>query len=395
MASLTIPTLEEIERDMATAQRAEIDSALDTSAESPNGQMSQIFSSHAREIWESIGQAYDLDPETQEGDRLDWVCAFTGTFRRGATPSRFTGARRIRVNLDAGATLPAGSVAHVDGSPDIRFATSEDVTNTDILAANVFVSAVAENVGPTICNAGTLTVIATPVVGWNAVDNPTDCELGRLQERDPELRDRRRAELRRPGASAVDAISVDLRSLRYEGEFPILQADVLENTGTWMDARGVPGKAIECLIWEPAQQAPDNVIAQVIWDGKPAGIRAFGMSSGIALDRSGRQHTIHFTRPTIFAFGIEIIAVKNPLTYAGDDVFRVTIADGMKALARAEMLVRFSDVVRLAHKVPGIVAVTHVRLADFTFPAFTDYPMPLRTFPLFDSSSIVAQVDEL
>lgn len=89
-------------------------------------------------------------------------------------PSRVT----LSVNLDAGATLPAGSIAHTTGFSAVRWVTTEAVTNGGGSAATVTVPAVAEHVGPTPGPAGTITAKVSAVTGWNTVTNAADATPG-------------------------------------------------------------------------------------------------------------------------------------------------------------------------------------------------------------------------
>lgn len=389
---LTVPTLREILRELSEAQRAEIDPGLDTSPLSPNGQLAALFANELRIAWEAIGAAYDIDPDTQEGERLDWVCALTGTFRRGATRSSFFGSRKITVTLDAGITLPVGSVAHVDGRPDIRVETTEDVTNTGITTDDFEVSAQAEDTGPIAINASTLTTIATPVVGWQSVSNPFDASIGQDVESDPDLRLRRKLELRKPGASTPDSIAAALQAIRIDGGNPIVQAIVYENDDLLVDSRGLPGKTIEAVIVDPSDAAPDNVVAQTIWTRRAAGMKTFGASFGTALTSTGEPREIRFSRAELTPFEVRVSAVRVGVGYPGDVEASRIVAQYMRERAVPEQLVRWSDAVAAMKLVPGIVAVSTVRLFDATYPTFTDYQMPPRSFPLFDSSLVFVTV---
>lgn len=390
---LEIPTVEGLLTDMSSSLRGDIDPTLDTTADSPQGQLLGIFASHLREAWEALAVAFNINPADAEDFLLEWICSLTGTFRRPATKSRFVGLRKITLTLDAGTTVPAGSVVHVEGKPDVRFVTTADAVNGGAVAADVLAEAEAEDAGPVVANAGTLTVIATPVVGWTAVTNTLDAELGKLRESDAELRIRREVELRKPGTGTVDAIAVDLESISYEGEEPVLDAHVFENTTMAVDARGLPPKSIEALVLDGLDQAlPDNVIAQAVWNSKAGGIKAYGTTTtGIALDRTGKPHVVPFTRPEIVPIFIQVEIGFDGLTYAGDETLASAIALGMQSKARSEMLIAWSDVVRYAQTVPGVVRVTQVSVvdADSAVFLFTDFQMGLREFPLFDSGNVL------
>lgn len=387
---IEIPTVESLLEEIAETLRGDVDPTLDMSAESPEGQIAGAFVSHLREAYEVIALLFNLSPSDAEDFMLDWISSLTGTYREGATRSTLRGIRSASVNLEPGASLPIGSEAHVIDKPDIRFRTTEVVENAGVVADDFDVEMESLELGPIIANAGTLTVIATPVLGWNSITNPLDAERGRLREEDPELRAKRERDLRKPGTGTVDAIAVDLESIEYEGETPVEEATVFQNTTSVTDARGVPPRGIEALVFDGvAASLPDNVIAQALWNSKVGGIPTHGTSSGTALDRNGQAHTMRFSRPSIVPVGIWIEGTYDPLTYEGDEALAVSIADFMKAIAKSEMTVRFSKVIDAAHNVRGVTGITSVRLFDVGAAPFTNYQMLLRQYPLFDSSDVI------
>lgn len=298
-AGLEIPTVEELIEGFVEDQRSEIDPLLDVDAESPVGQLNGIVASALREAYEAIAVAYSaIDPDASEGDPLEVLSAITGTQRAAASPSRFSGVRKIRVELDASVTLAAGATCEVFGAPTIRFVTTEAVTSTT--AGWYFVSATCTQTGPIDVAPNALSVITTPVAGWLAVDNPTGPVIGTNVDTDAELRDRRERELRALGSSPADAIAARVAAIEQDGERPVLSCQVFANTSSVTDSLGIPPHSIEALVWDGLDEdADDDVIAQTIWDAKAAGIGAFGSSSGTATDRNGVEHVVRFSRPTL------------------------------------------------------------------------------------------------
>lgn len=355
---LEIPTIEGMLADVSQEQKVKIDPVLDTTPESPTGEFNGIFASHLREAWEVLEIAWNFGP-LSEGRQLENVAAITGTRRQEATPSRFGGTHRAIVNLDAGATLPIGSVAHVDGKPDVRFDTTEAVTNSGGSPANFNVALESETLGPVVANAGTLTVIATPVVGWNSITNPYDAELGLPEDDDPALRARREEELRATGSGTVDSIRSDLLALTTpDGEKPILEAIVLENTGDVIDAYGIPPHSIEPLVYDGVAAATDHdLIAQVVWDSKGAGIRTVGGLSGDATDALGVVHAVRFSRPVIRNVGFEVEIEVDSLQYDGDDAVKQVLVNTMAAIQKPGAEVKWSKYVAAILSVPGVLSV--------------------------------------
>lgn len=72
-----------------------------------------------------------------------------------------------------------------------------------------------------------------------------------------------------------------------------------ENSEPYEDSYGNPGHSVAIYIPESYSELEDDDIAQAIWNCKPAGIKPYGTSSGIAKDVAGTEHEIHFYRVTL------------------------------------------------------------------------------------------------
>lgn len=282
----TVKLLTEILAEIRTSQLNRIDPALDVSSEKALGQLNGLFSDREAILWELLKVAYSaFDPDQAEGYLLEALCALTGTVRRPASRSLVD----CTVNLDAATTLPVGSVAHVAGQPTKRFRTVTAVTSTT--AGDYPVQFESETTGPVAAPAGTLTV-PVPVSGWNSVTNATDASLGRVEDSDTTLRERRAQDLSRAGACTPDAIRSDLMAIAG-----VEKVTVFENNSDYMDADGIPAHSIEVLVYDGVSPAvANNVIAQAIWDTR-APVRTHGNTSGTAVDSEGVSRTIYFSRP--------------------------------------------------------------------------------------------------
>ena len=202
-------------------------------------------------------------------------------------------------------TVPQGSLIAVNGQPNIQFELVTAVTSTT--SGNypgVFQATVT---GPVAANAGTLTVIVTPVSGWNSVTNALSAELGENVETDAELRVRRRELVTRPGAANADAIRADVLSV--DG---VEQCFVFENVTTTTNADGMPAHSFEVVIWDGLSPAADNdEIADAIWDSKPAGIKAHGGTVISHTSESGDVVPIGFTRAAPRNIYIDLTVTTN------------------------------------------------------------------------------------
>lgn len=345
--------LETIKTEIEDSVKADIDPAINVTATSVAGQFIGIVAAVASEVWEALQATHSsFDPEQASGLFLDFLASLTGTLREAATYSTVT----ATVNLNNGTTLPIGSQAYVSGNTAAVFETLVEVTNSSGIAANFPVAMRATVTGPVVANAGTLTVILTPVAGWNSITNAADATLGQDEETDAALRLRREQELRATGAASVEAIKADL--LAVTG---VEEVFVFENTTLITDGTGLPGKAFECLVLGGA--AAD--IAEQIFLSKAAGIEAFGDVSEVVVDSQGFNHTIKFTRPTEFTLLFRVELTKDttyPVT--GDADVRTAIftqADAELGIGDDVVISRYYDPV---FDISGVTDVTVLKVFD-------------------------------
>ena len=253
-------------------------------------QLVGVLSEELAIVWEAVQALYsNFYPDGATGIFLDELMALTGSVRRAATHSTVVAA----LNLNAGITVSKDSLIAVLGNPNARFKLLADVTNSGGVPADVDGDFEAVDTGPISAPSGTLTVIVTPVSGWNSVTNAVDATLGRDTAKDPEARLQRLTELSSAGQDTYGAI---LAAVSKVDE--VLSVQVIGNETSATDGDGRPMKSFETVIWDgAAPTADDDAVAQAIWDSKPAGIQAYGAGeSGTATDDAGVDHTVDFTR---------------------------------------------------------------------------------------------------
>lgn len=199
-----------------------------------------------------------------------------------------------------------------DGGLPVTVTFAED---TKGILPNVTIALIAENAGEIPALAGTLTVIETPVAGWDSFNNPTDIVPGTEIETDAELRVRRNATLATAGAGTVDAIRARILEIDE-----VTDAKVFENDTDSTDGSGRPPHSFEAVVLD----GDDQDIVDAIWAVKPAGIASYGGESETIEDSMGFTHTVNFSRPD----EIEIWMIVNVVS---DDNFPVDGDDALKA----------------------------------------------------------------
>lgn len=291
--------------EIEDAERADIDPGLDTSAESLIGQLNGVMAAKVRELWELAGiVARARDPRNATFDQLDGIAALNAITRKAATRSTVL----LTVRLNAGVTLPAGSIAQVVGQPTKRWRTLISITNSGPSPANIGVGAEAEETGPVSAAAGTITEIATPYTGWVSVTNGSLVSLGRNVETDPALRRRRLAELQSGGTSPLGAIRAALS--RVAG---VTQVVVFHNPTDVATVDGIPPHAVEAMVLGgiPAD------VAAALFAAVAGGIYTHGNVPITLTDDNGQSRVVRYTVPTARSIYVKVTVTRGA-SYAGD-----------------------------------------------------------------------------
>jgi hypothetical protein len=352
--------LEQILADIETRQRATIAEDLDQSTESIVGQLNGIYAREIALAWEALEDVHDsYDPDKAEDTALVNLAKLTGTEKRDASYSTVT----MTVNLDAGTELLSGThyvASSVD--PDIRFTPEADYTAASGGGQQVVFR--AENKGAVAAGNGELTIIATPLTGWNSATNGDDATPGREVDTNEIVRERREAQIEAAG-------SVTLRSLVAD----VLEvADVddalgFENAGPTVDENGLPPNSFELVIWDQGGLALDDTIAQVIYDNGHTGIRSFGAESGTAVDENGDDVTENFSRFTERQVYLEFdLEVEDDFAAAA---FKLAVATEANATFTGGKEVRVARLTSIALAQDHVIDVAAVRLGFTASPVGT------------------------
>jgi uncharacterized phage protein gp47/JayE len=362
ITGFTVQTVDEIKTEIETSVKANLTNGanIDVSATSVVGQLIGIFADREHALQLLCRDAWTaFTPSGATGTSLTQLAMLTGTIRADATFSTVT----ATLSLNAGVTVPAGSQISVDGDPEAVFETLADATNSGGSPATVTVQMQATAAGAVRANAGTLTQIVTPVVGWVAATNVLDAEVGSEDETDPELRLRRETELRVQGAGNLDAIRADVSKVSG-----VLDVKGFENF-TNVTVGVLPPKSFEIVIWDGnPNEADDDAVAQAIWDSKPVGIYSYGGGwSGNAADAVGDLHIVNFTRATeedvYLEFDLTVDATKYPVD--GDTQVKTAVKGYADANWSIDSDVILSALYASVFSISGVVSIDAVR-AGFT-----------------------------
>ena len=290
--------LDEILGDKNTAVKSVFGENLNVSPESPDGQINGVLSESDANLWELAEEAYNaFNPSIAAGVVLSNLVQLNGLTRLPATSSLVL----LTITGTPATVIPAGSLVSTSDTGD-QFSTNADAT---IVAGTVDVLASAVNTGPINGLAGTLTVIDTPISGWDAVTNVSDAVIGTDEETDVELRARRSQSVARDAQAIIDAIFAEVSAVAGVTHVVVLEND----TDTGPDANGLPAHSTHVIV----VGGTDADIAEAIFLKKTLGVTPFGTTTIAVNDDQGIPHNVSFSRPT----NIPIFVVVNLTTFSG------------------------------------------------------------------------------
>lgn len=270
---------EEIEQEF----KKSVDTHLRFTPDTIAGMLTGIIANQTRQVWEMAAGLYtSFDSNTASGRALDALCALTGTYRKQAAPSRAV----ILATLEAGATLPKGTIVADPNNAKAQFITQKEIKNDEAQTKAKEIEVVADENGPILVEAGKLTKIVTLQTGLLSVNNPKDAILGRHTERDEDLRLRRIEELSALGSSTHGAMSARLLKVK-----DVEAVHIEEGTHDFC-AYVMGGDELD--------------IAETIWQHKPLGIHTFGTISKAITASNGQIKTIKFSRPTVIELSLHL-----------------------------------------------------------------------------------------
>jgi hypothetical protein len=355
---LTVPDLAELNDDIVDELLASFP-GLDLTEESYDGQLIGSFADRLATCYELLAEVYaGYDPGQASGHQLHAISARTGTIVKAATKGYLV----CSLDLDAGTYAIGTLVANVADEPTKRYENLAEVTS---VGGATTVTLTAQTAGRVVVSAATMTEISAAVTGWNSVTNAASSEAtgnssGTNAETDTELRLRRASDLARSGSSTAAAIRADLQELTG-----VVSALVRENdTDATVD--GIPPHSVACYVRGSAAAA--DIRAQIL-ASKPAGIQAFGSSTGNVTDEQGEIHSIGYTAPTSVRCYCIVTIQAIADTYEGETAMKAALSavvtgDTGKDVIRSKLLAA-------AATLGGVVDVTALTIDTVDPPVST------------------------
>lgn len=444
MAGLTLTgfvpkTIADIKTELEVAFQAALGASIDVSTTSNFGQLIGIMSERLAELWDVSQAVYSaFDPDKALGQSLVALGALTGTVPKVATFSKTTvvltgvattsvlAGRVISVevigtkfNTDTTVVL-AATTAWVAATPylagDVRknagnvyycvtagtsagaggpATTASSIVDGTVTwtfigpgAAHASVGITAQETGPRIAAAGSLTVIETTVSGWTAVRNHASATLGIDTEVDSVFRVRREGELLGNAKSTVESIRVRVS----EDVADVFGVVVFQNATESTDVNGLPPHSVEVL----ARGGLDQDIVDAVFANVAAGITTFGNTTGsfTDVDNGEQVYIVKFSRPVSKNVYVTANVTKDPNVFPLDGAAQIAAA----LLAYGAEVATGKDVVSsrlkaICFQVVGVLDVTTCFVGLSASPASeATVTIALRELAVFDAARIVVNV---
>jgi len=180
--------------------------------------------------------------------------------------------------------------------------------------------------GATSAPTGTVNSLVINILGIDSTTNGLAYVLGVEIETDEDLRQRLLISQQVSGTATVPAIEDSISNLPG-----VDSVAIIENRSFIVDGGGRPPKSFETVV----VGGLDTVVAQELWDTKPAGIETYGNTSEDVTDSTGNPQTINFTRPTAINMAFRLtysLYAEESFPVGGEALIADAILDATLAL---------------------------------------------------------------
>jgi len=334
--------LSDIKSELEASYKLIFGDNIDVSPQSVFGQIIGIHSEREADLWEQAEFIYNaFYPSTAQGVQLSNVVTLNGIVRQEATKSTAT----ITCTGANGTIIPIGSIVSTSDTKE-QFVS---ITEGTIAAGTTSIAFESVNDGAIEAVAGTLTVIDTPIFGWEAANNSNDAELGQDEETDAELRDRRTLSTQALGQNLVDSLFGQISNLDNVTDVLVI------SNGTDGIVDGIPPHQFLTVV----EGGDVEEIANTIWLNTPQGIASHGASTEAIIDSQGFTQDIKYSRPAEIDIYFKVTIVTDPALYSisGDVDVQAAIANYGNSNFGISDDVILSQFYTAINTVPGIISI--------------------------------------
>ena len=370
--------LVDIKTDIEAALKLVFGDDIDLDPESRFGQFVGIMSEGFADDNEKQADVYTSQyPSSASGNSLSDVVTLNGIDRQEAVKSTVT----LTLTGVEGTPILAGSEASVTTTGE-KFITDVEVTIPG--SGNIEVAATAEIFGAVSAGIGKITTIDTPIFGWTAVTNTTAADVGRAEETDATLRDRRTASTGTLSNNLVDALFAQL--INIDG---VEDAVVISNGTDAVDANGIPAHQFLSVI----SGGDVTEIADVIWRNTPQGILSHGALTEGIVDAQGFPQDVKYSRPTDIPVYHKIdITVDASFPGTGEADIKQAVTDYGDGNFKVSDDVILSEFYTPINTIPGILTID-LRIGLAPSPAgVANLPIAAEEISRYDISQVEVNI---
>lgn len=256
---LTVKTASEITTDLTTGLQGIYGADINVAQNSADGQSIGITTQTGVDVRELLVQVNaSFDPDEAVGVILDQRCAINGVVRVAGSYSIFpidiTVSKTVALQgLDANFNSATGVGYTVQDSSGNKFILVDSVTLTPGLTTVDFRAAL---IGAVSVPVNTITTPVTIISGVTIVNNSSAAiSIGNNEETDPQLRVKRQKSVANNSQGYLNGLKGALLNLPG-----VIDAEVYENTGSTVDANGIPAYGM----WAIVDGGANSDIAQTI-----------------------------------------------------------------------------------------------------------------------------------
>lgn len=286
-------------------------SDINVEANSPDGQMINIFAQAIEDVKEVIKDVYNsFAISTATGRSLDTRVALNGLARAGATNT----ITPVSVTVDQNVTLQG--LDSVGGNP---FTVQDDTENNFQLQDEIALTPgthslnfQAEEDGNIEVTLNTIQTIVTLQAGVVSVDNPdSPIVVGVDEETDQQLRARQQRSVALPSQGYLDGLDGALLAVK-----DVFDSKVYENDTPVTDVNGIPPHSI----WAVVDGGEEQDIGDTIRLKKTAGCGTKGDVVVEYTENNGLISAIRFDRPEYENLFIQMVLTSKDDNYIPDPV---------------------------------------------------------------------------
>lgn len=292
----TSTTLAEVQQEFRDALGAD----LPVDPSTPQGVLITAFTEERDSAASLMAQvANQINPDIAGGIWLDAIWALMGGQRQPAERSILN---NVAVAGVTGTFIPAGSLATATNS-NVVFRTQTDVY-LDI-TGNATVTFESVETGAYAVGIGGLDAVASSVLGWETVINPSVAILGRPAQSDVSARRARRRTLAIQGASVPEAIQSSVYNLA--GVQSLSFTENITNATIVIDGKNI----VEHSIYMVVDGGSTDEIAMALLANKTLGANYNGALHQVTEPFSGQVYDVKFDRPTEVILFVRVTARKS------------------------------------------------------------------------------------